>query len=306
MDIIDGTFTTLRAVGRDENWLHQWIMENPSRIGLGDVEILEHELSQYQRKGGRLDMLAYSADLDTYYEIEIMLGECDADHGFRTLDYWARERLVKPNSKHFAVLIAEDLSGRYKTLIDTLSQFIPFIGIEFKVLKFVQQGNEAATILPSIVAQPDDLITDAGDEPRNSSLHALRDREWWEGKQNKAYIQTVDALAKVCEDQIGPSRVDYSAQSYISLKKGRRCWLPMWPRVDGVYVYLPRGENGSADAPSDFYYRVKQGLEDINLESPNWSFNYNAGANPIAFTITLEKATHSKILELLKEAYEFA
>lgn len=34
-----------------------------------------------------------------------------------------------------AVLVAEDLSGRYQTVIETLSQFLPFIGIEIKVLK---------------------------------------------------------------------------------------------------------------------------------------------------------------------------
>jgi hypothetical protein len=60
-------------------------------------------------------LLAYRGDVDTYYEIEVMLGECDADHGFRTLDYWARERLKNPNARHIAVLIAEDLSGRYKS-----------------------------------------------------------------------------------------------------------------------------------------------------------------------------------------------
>ena len=83
MDIVESTYTSLRTIGKDERWLHQWIKEKPSRFGLGDLTIERSELSHYKNMGGRLDILAYRADLDTYYEIEVMLGECDADHGFR-------------------------------------------------------------------------------------------------------------------------------------------------------------------------------------------------------------------------------
>ena len=102
MDIVESAYTTLRVIGKDERWLHKWIKEKPSRLGLGDLTIKRSELSHYKNRGGRLDILAYRADLDTYYEIEVMLGECDADHGFRTLDYWARERLRNPNARHGA------------------------------------------------------------------------------------------------------------------------------------------------------------------------------------------------------------
>src|SRR5688572_11137972 len=110
MQIVDNVSTTLRAIGKDEQWLHDWIVQKPARLGLGDLTIKKSELIHYKNRGGRLDMLAYRGDLDTYYEIEVMLGECDADHGFRVLDYWARERLRNPNARHFAVLVAEDLS----------------------------------------------------------------------------------------------------------------------------------------------------------------------------------------------------
>src|SRR3954454_18817812 len=143
MDIVESAYTSLRTIGKDERWLHQWIIEKPSRLGLGELIIERSELSHYKNKGGRLDIFAYRGDLDTYYEIEVMLGECDADHGFRVLDYWARERLKNPNAafrlfdygarellknpnaRHIAVLVAEDLSGRYKTVIETLPQFLP-------------------------------------------------------------------------------------------------------------------------------------------------------------------------------------
>jgi hypothetical protein len=307
MQIVESTYTTLRAIGKDEAWLHQWIIEKPSRLGLGELTIKQAELTQYQTKGGRLDILAYRGDLDTYYEIEVMLGECDADHGFRTLDYWARERLRHPNARHYAVLVAEDLSGRYKTVIDTLPQFLPFIGVEINVLR-LDHPDAFATIDTTIIAQPDDLTLDSGDEPGGAGEHQgqPRDRDWWVSHMNSAFLQTVDLVAKYCIETLGPSRIDYTAQSYISLKKGRRCWLPMWPRSNGVYVYLPGGKDGAEDAPSDFFNVVRDKLEAAGGEAPSWTYKYNGGANPIAFAISLEKATHSLIREILAQAYALA
>ncbi len=307
MEIVESSYVTLRSIGKDESWLEKWILKKPSRLGLGEIKIQKNQRIHYKDSGGRLDLLAYRSDLDTYYEIEIMLGECDSDHGFRTLDYWARERLARPNSRHFAVLVAEDLSGRYKTVIETLPQYLPFIGIELKALKLPYQDG-VATIYATIVAQPDDLVINQGDEPENPNRDEgmLRDRAWWESNSNNLFLTTVDDIAKYCIDQIGPSRIDYSAKSYISLKKGRRCWLPMWPRADGAFVYLPGGSGGAVDAPSDFFNRVKAKLEEAALESPGWSYKYNGGANPIAFLIPLERASHSIVREILAEAFELA
>ena len=74
-EIVDCELTSLRVVGRDEKWLHAWIKDKPSRLGLGPIVIKHSELQHYGGKGGRLDILAYRADVDTYYEIEVMLGE---------------------------------------------------------------------------------------------------------------------------------------------------------------------------------------------------------------------------------------
>jgi hypothetical protein len=306
MEIVDSLETTLRAIGKNEIWLQKWLLEKPSRLGLGDIEIIQQELRQYRNRGGRLDILAYRGDLDTYYEIELMLGECDSDHGFRTLDYWARERLKNPTARHVAVLVAEDLSGRYKTIIETLPQFLPFIGIELKVIKLPYQDG-IATIKAYIVAQPDDLIIDSGDEPeQRRQISSPRDREWWESNSSNSFIRAVDEIAKYCIENIGPSRVDYTARSYVSLKKGRRCWLPMWPRTTGVYVYIPSDDTGTEDAPSDFFEQVKNKLASVGLDTPSWTYKYNAGANPIGFAIPLEKAAHSVIREILDEAYQLA
>jgi hypothetical protein len=110
-------------------------------------------------------------------------------------------------------------------------------------------------------------------------------------------------MHRLCTEKIGPSTIDFSAKSYVALKKGRRAWLPMWPRTNGAYVY--GGTGGTADQPNDFFAKVKDELAPLGIE-PSWSFKYNAGANPIAFPITFQNASHSKILEILEEAYALA
>ena len=308
MPIHDNKPTSLKALGMSEAWLRDWIVQSPARLGLGPLAIKAIEVQHSTKFGGRLDILAYRSDLDTYYEIELMLGEVNADHGFRCLDYWARERLKKPNAHHVAVLVAEDLRGRYQTLIETLPNFLPFIAVELRVLQI--QDQDVATIVPLIVSQPDDMILGSPDQPMGEGSSGVkdgvRDREWWEANASHGYIATVDALATLCSTQVGPSSVDYTASSYISLKKGKRCWLPMWKRKEGVYVYIPGGPGGSADSPTDFFQKVKEALSKIGLEDPSWSYKYNAGANPISFPIPLEKAQHSLVLDVLKEAYELA
>jgi hypothetical protein len=67
----------------------------------------------------------------------------------------------------------------------------------------------------------------------------------------------------------------------------------------------PRRHGGAVDQPSDFYSTVKEELAPLGIE-PSWSFKYNAGANPIAFPITFQHAAHSKVLEVLEQAYGLA
>jgi hypothetical protein len=301
MQVVKSSRTTIRAVGRDEKWLQDWLVEDPSRLGLGPVTIKAKELRHYVGKGGRLDVLAYNAALDTYYEIEIMLGECDSDHGFRVLDYWARERLRMPNARHVAVLVAEDLTGRYQTVIETLAQHLPLIAIELRTL-LIDVDPQVATTFPVIVAQPDDMVLRPADEPASSADEASgNDEGTWQASRPD-FTEAAKTMHRICNEKIGPSNIDFAAKSYIALKKGRRAWLPMWPRQDGFYVYIAGGPGGTEDLPSDFYAEVKEALAELKIE-PSWTFKYNAGANPIAFNIPRQHIAHSKIIEILTKAY---
>lgn len=310
MSFMDNRVVLLKEAGRDENWVHDWIIAKPERLGIGSIEIINHELIQYRNNGGRLDILAYNRSINTFYEIEIMLGECDADHGFRTLDYWARERIKNPNSSHVAVLVAENLQGRYKTLIETLPQFLPFIGIELRTLELIIDDQSSVgpffTCTAEIIAMPDEIVQQStAITPRNDSSNQPRDEEWWIQKYGEKFVDSSKELFEYTLKNIGPSRIDYSASSYISLKKGTRAWLPMWPRKDGCYIYLPDNGNGTVEEPSERFNEWDTKLRVIGIEL-SWAYKYNAGANPIGFNLPWNRMKDPLILQLLKESYSLA
>lgn len=304
---LDNKKISLKETGFDENWVHKWIEDKPERLGIGPFDIVAQELHQYKNKGGRLDLLGYNKLINTYYEIEVMLGECDSDHGFRTLDYWARERAKNPNSIHYAVLVAEDLQGRYKTIIETLPQFLPFIAIEIQTLQLITENNEKIiTCKAGIIAQPDELVETGGIEAVSTGKTIVPcDEEWWKQKQGEEFVETVKEMFTYCEKNIGTSRIDYTANSYISLKKGKRAWLPMWPRIDGFYIYIPDDGTGTIDEPSERFTKWQKKMRTIDIEL-SWSYKYNGGANPIGFNLPKNKMKEEILLDLLKESYELA
>jgi hypothetical protein len=159
MVIVESSYTSLCAIGKDEYWVYEWILEKPARLGLGDIDVTHHTRIRPGCHEEHLDILAYRADRDTFYEIEIMLNSGDATHGLRTVDYYSRERLRHPESRHVAVLVAENLATRYRPLLDGLPQVLPFIGIEINVLA-LPLGDGMAAVLPSIIAHSHDVAVD--------------------------------------------------------------------------------------------------------------------------------------------------
>jgi len=197
-------------------------------------------------------------------------------------------------------IVAEDLSGRYRTVIETLAQRLPLIAVEIPTLLIKSEPPVATTFLV-IVAQPDAFVQRSADEPEATGGGASNDEASWQTSRPE-FAKFARELHRVWSEKIGPSNIDFAAKSYVALKKGKRAWLPMWPRKDCTYVYVPGGEGGMADQPSDFYATFKETLAPLGIEH-SCSSKYNAGANLIAFPITFHNATHSTVLEILMEAY---
>lgn len=145
---------TLRSVGLDEAWLQTQIWENPSCLGLGELEGVtkEHVVSS----GGRLDLLLKNPSDDSMYEVETMLGETDPDHIVRTIEYWDLIKRKWPQRQHYAVLIAERITKRFFNVIQILSDAVPLIAIQVNIVKSPHGQSLHFTKILDVYEEPDD------------------------------------------------------------------------------------------------------------------------------------------------------
>jgi len=106
---------SIRECGFDEKWLQNQIYDNPSILGLGELEVIWRE--KKQSSGGRLDILIKNPVDDSMYEVEIMLGATDESHIIRTIEYWDLEKKRWPQRQHYAILVAETITRRFFNVI---------------------------------------------------------------------------------------------------------------------------------------------------------------------------------------------
>src|SRR6266516_3318681 len=118
---------------KDEYWLQDQIFDNPTCLGLGELEALAKE--RQQSSGGRLDLLLKDPEDDSMYEVEVMLGETNETHIIRTIEYWDNEKRKWPQRQHFAVLVAEHINRRFFNVIHLLSHSIPIIAVQASLLE---------------------------------------------------------------------------------------------------------------------------------------------------------------------------
>jgi len=128
-----GKNQSIRECGYDEFWLQDQIVENPSCLQLGELEVISRE--RQQTSGGRLDILLKDPEDDSMYEVEVMLGETDETHIIRTIEYWDNEKRKRPQRQHFAVLVAETITRRFFNVIQLMSNAIPIIAIQVNVVE---------------------------------------------------------------------------------------------------------------------------------------------------------------------------
>lgn len=288
-----GDRVRLKDIGRDERWLQDWLVEDSTRLGLGSLKIVDQE--QIQAGGGILDLLATSGDV--YFSIEVQLGEVDASHGFRVLDYWARNRKKQPTKTHIAVLVAESAGGRYRTALEALAEYLPLIVVELRAWR----GEDEVVVVPEAVVRNESL--DLQDTPLASAEGTARTDDTWRNDVSAEMWKFHEDLVRWVRSALGAVRVDYSPKSYIGLRVGRRVWCPIWPVSNGGTLHLPDPDGSKADAsPAYEYFREK--LERVGL-AVSWVPTYNAGANPITVRLGIADLDKPEVHELLRATYQF-
>lgn len=190
---------TLREAGKNERWLHDLIMKDPTILGLGDVLLIQHERSQ--PTGGRIDLIL--ADNDTEqairYEVEIMLGKVDESHIIRTIEYWDVERRRYPNYQHRAVIVAEEITNRFFNVISLLNKAVPIIAIQLNAVILSDKLTLNFVRVLDLVEEEED---DAG---------AQVDRKYWETDGRLKSLAVMDSVIALIPKKTGDVRIKYNS-----------------------------------------------------------------------------------------------
>jgi hypothetical protein len=173
-----------------EKWLQKRIEDDPTILGLGELEVIGVEKSQ--PKAGRLDMLLRDPETGKRYEVEIMLGTVDESHIIRCLEYWDIERKRYPQYEHCAVLVAENITARFLNVIGLFNSAVPIMAIQLNALKIDEH------VVLNFVKVLDEVVL--GDEDEESLSSVVTDRSYWETKSSREMLALTDECVKVVQE----------------------------------------------------------------------------------------------------------
>jgi len=288
-----GRPTSVREAGHDEIWLHNRLAEQPELLGLGEVKIVGQELSWPD--GGNLDILATNED--TYYSVEVQLGEVDASHSFRVFDYWARNRAARRDRAHVAVLVVEKAAGRYRPALQALAEYVPLIVIELRA----QIVETRLALTPYVVIANSEL--DLTVVPAADEIADRTEAEWKAEVDEQAWVAYQALLAYAMS--LGVVRPEYRQRTCVTLRRGRRSWVVVKFGKGAISVHLvdPDGVLGTGSPSEAFELFAKEAAaEGVPI---SWQAGLNAGKQPIAVRLGPEDVNEGVIQGLLKASWDW-
>ncbi len=192
----------------NEKWVQQRIIEDPSILGLGQLEVVAVEKTQ--PSGGRLDLLLRDPETGRRYEVELQLGSTDERHIIRSIEYWDIERKRYQQYEHCAVLVAEDITSRFLNVISLFNSALPFIAIQMKAVSI---GDNVSlfftTVLDEMTRGEDDIETDTV---------GLTRQEWEQKKAAKNTVAMADKMLEIAKE-IDPNLSLTFMKHYIGLSR---------------------------------------------------------------------------------------
>ena len=194
--------------GINEKSIQQIIADDPSIIGLGELDLKDKE--RIQPRAGRLDLLMQDPDTNRRYEVEIQLGKTDESHIIRTIEYWDIEKKRYPQYDHCAVLIAEDITSRFLNVIGLFNGFIPVIAIQMNAYRI---GNEVGLVFTKVLDEmPLGLVEE------DEEIQEITDREYWLKRGTQATVKMVDEILAIISSFKPGYELKYN-KFYIGLAK---------------------------------------------------------------------------------------
>ena len=183
MEHVKLTEISMQGSGLSESWVQGLLAEDPTLLGLGDLDVRETE--RRQPHAGRLDMLLSDPDTSTRYEVELQLGATDESHIIRTIEYWDLERRRYPQYEHIAVIVAEEITSRFFNVISLFNGFIPIVAIQMTALQV--DDSRVSLVFTKVL----DHVTLGTDEEDGSETV---DRAYWEKKSSDSVMGMVDRI----------------------------------------------------------------------------------------------------------------
>ena len=165
----------------NEDMIQKYISDNPSVLGLGELTTLRRE--KIQPSKGRVDIMMQDDD-KTRFEIEVQLGSTDPSHIIRTIEYWDVERKRYPQYDHCAVIVAEEITGRFMNVISLFNGTIPLIAIQMSAYK---NGDDVVLTFTKVL----DRVSIANDDEES---YETTDRNYWENRSTSKMLRNVDAI----------------------------------------------------------------------------------------------------------------
>jgi len=242
----------LRKLGLDESWLQGQKAQDTSLLGLGELDLLKRE--KRQPAGGRIDFLM--ADTETMYEIEIMLGELDASHIIRAIEYWDLERQLdgqrRQEFEHCAVIVAEQVTARFFNVIRLLNRAVPIIAIQLSAFRM---GDEVVLHFTRVLD-----TYESGFAPEEEGAVEV-DRGYWEKKSGPESMAVVDAIKGLIASARDEPVVIYNKHYIVLATSGYNfCWI--YPRKTAPWVRI------KLDAEKR--QEVVDQLENAGIEAENY------------------------------------
>lgn len=194
----------------NERWVQDRIAEDPSILGLGNLQLRTKE--KVQPSGGRLDLLLEDVEGETRkrYECELQLGATDESHIIRTIEYWDIERKRYPQLEHAAVLVAEDVTGRFLNVVHLFNGHIPLIVLKMTAYKV---GDDIALTFTKIL---DEVHLGSPEEDEEAEP---TDRQYWEKCSNAKMLKLADSLFEVVKTVEPTAQMNYN-KYYIGISIG--------------------------------------------------------------------------------------
>lgn len=191
-----------------EKWVQDRIAEDPSILGLGVLVLKDKE--RKQPRAGRLDLLLENLDRDRRYEVEIQLGATDESHIIRTIEYWDIERKRYRDYEHTAVIVAENITGRFLNVISLFNGMIPLVAIQMNALKM---GEHIGLVFTTVLNR-----MPLGEMDEDEEIAETTDRAYWEELGSRKTMTLADQLLEIAKTHDRNLELKYN-KFYIGLGK---------------------------------------------------------------------------------------